>query len=89
MGDIKLTKEDFLKRNFFTQLGYDPVRIDIVNDLDAVPFELAWKNKKIVDFENIKINFIGYSELLKVKENAGRPQDIADIHKLKSRNKNK
>lgn len=88
-ASLKLTKEDFLKRNFFTQLGYDPVRIDIVNDLDAVPFELAWKNKKIVDFENIKINFIGYSELLKVKENAGRPQDIADIHKLKSRNKNK
>lgn len=87
-ASLKLAKEDFLKRNFFTQLGYDPVRIDIVNDLDAVPFEQAWKNKKVVEFGNTKINFIGYAELLKVKENAGRPQDIADIHKLKSRNKN-
>ena len=88
-ASLKLTKEDFLKSNFFTQLGYDPVRIDIVNDLDAVPFEVAWMNKRIVDFENTKINFIGYADLLKVKESAGRPQDLADIHKLRSRNKNK
>ncbi|MEO5783302.1 MAG: hypothetical protein ABIQ07_08535 [Ginsengibacter sp.] len=46
-------------------------------------------NKRIIDFDGSKINFIGYSELLKVKEKAGRPQDIADINKLKSRNKNK
>lgn len=34
-------------------------------------------------------DFIGYPELLKVKEKAGRPQDIADISKLKSRNRKK
>ena len=86
-GSLKLTKEDFLKRDFITQLGHEPVRIDILNDLDSVPFEIAWKNKKVMDFEGAKINFIGYNELLKVKEKAGRPQDIADINKLKSRNK--
>lgn len=86
-ASLKLTKEDFLKRDFITQLGHDPVRIDILNDLDGVSFEEAWMNKKIIDFEDSKINFIGYSELLKVKEKAGRPQDIADISKLKSRKK--
>lgn len=88
-ASLKLTKEDFLKRDFITQLGQEPIRIDILNDLDGVSFEEAWVNKKIIDFEGSKINFIGYSELLKVKEKAGRPQDIADINKLKSRNKNK
>ena len=88
-ASLKLTKEDFLKRDFITQLGSEPVRIDILNDLGGVLFEEAWLNKKVVDFDGSKINFIGYSELLKVKEKAGRPQDIADINKLKSRNKNK
>lgn len=49
LASLKLKKEDFLNRNFITQLGYDPVRIDILNDLDGVPFEQAWRNKKIVD----------------------------------------
>ncbi len=88
-ASLKLTKEDFLKRDFITQLGHEPVRIGILNDLDGVPFEQAWMNKKVMDFEGSKINFIGYYELLKVKEKAGRPQDIADISKLKSRNKKK
>lgn len=88
-SSLKLKKEDFLKKNFITQLGFPPLRIDILNDLDGVPFEEAWQNKKIVSFENVPVNFIGYSDLLKVKEKAGRPQDIADINKLKNRKKNK
>lgn len=65
------------------------MQIDILNDLDGVPFEQAWLNKRVMDFEGSTINFIGYNELLKVKEKAGRPQDIADVSKLKSRNKKK
>ncbi len=87
LESLKLIKEDFLKRDFITQLGHEPLRIDILNDLDGVAFQQAWINKRIIDFEGTKINFIGYHELLKVKEKAGRPQDIADISKLKSRNK--
>ncbi len=88
-GSLNLNKEDFLKKNFITQLGYPPLRIDILNDLAGVSFGEAWKNKKIVNIEKIPVNFIGYNELLLVKEKAGRPQDIADVDKLKKRNKNK
>ncbi len=31
MASLKLTQEDFTKKNFFTQLGYEPLRIDILN----------------------------------------------------------
>ncbi len=86
-GSLNLKKEDFLKRDFITQLGHEPVRIDILNDLDGVPFEQAWKNKKVIALQGAAINFIGYADLLKVKAKAGRPQDIADIDKLKFRNK--
>ena len=86
-SSLKLKKEDFLKRDSITQLGYPPFRIDILNDLDGVPFEEAWKNKKIVSFENVPINFIGYNDLIMVKQQAGRPQDIADVDRLTKRKK--
>jgi len=89
LGSLKLQKDDFLKANFVTQLGYEPVRIDILNDLDAVSFEDAWENKKVITMFNIPINFIGLDELIIIKEKAGRKQDIADIDKLKKRNQHK
>ena len=89
MGSLGLKKEDFLQRGFFTQLGYEPVRIDIMNEIDGVSFEEAWQNKRSVHYEEQLIHFIGYHELLRMKALAGRPQDIADIVKLKARNKDK
>jgi predicted nucleotidyltransferase len=87
LSSLRLTKEDFLKENFVTQLGYDPIRIDILNDLEVVTFDEAWRNKKVVTMFDVSINFIGLEELLKIKAKAGRKQDIADIDKLKKRNK--
>jgi len=88
-SSLKLKNEDFLKKDSITQLGFPPLRIDILNDLDGVSFEEAWNNKKIISFENVAVNFIGYNDLLIVKQKAGRPQDIADVEKLKKRNKKK
>ena len=86
-GSLQLNKDDFLKRDSIVQLGFPPLRIDILNDLDGVPFEEAWENRKVVSFEKVLVNFIGYNDLLIVKQKAGRPQDIADVDKLKKRNK--
>jgi predicted nucleotidyltransferase len=88
-ASLKLTKTDFLKKDFITQLGYDPVRIDILNDLAGVNFNEAWANKKEINYVGEPIFFIGYHDLLKVKAKAGRPQDIADISMLEKRNKKK
>ncbi len=86
-SSLNLTKADFLVPHYFTQLGYEPVRIDIMNDIDGVEFEVAWQNKKVVKMKGVDFNFIGYNELLILKQLAGRPQDLADIYKLKQRNK--
>ena len=37
--------------------------------------------------EGVDLNFIGYNELLILKQLAGRPQDLEYIYKLKQRNK--
>src|SRR5215204_4071687 len=89
LESLGLTKEDFIKKNFITQIGYEPLRIDILNDMDGVQFSTAWENRRQVLYEGVSINFIGYKELLILKETAGRSQDMADIEKLKARNKTK
>src|SRR6266498_2679995 len=40
-ASLQLTKEDFLRPDFITQLGHETVRIDILNDLDGVAFDIA------------------------------------------------
>ena len=89
LKSLGLAKEDFLQKDIIIQLGNDPIRIDILNDIDVVTYNRAWENRKEVMFEGIKINFIGYNELLILKANVGRKQDLADIEKLKARNKSK
>lgn len=86
-SSLKLNEEDFKKKDSITQLGFPPLRIDILNNLDGVDFDEAWNNKKIVNFENVPVNFIGYNDLITIKQKAGRPQDIADVANLRKRNK--
>lgn len=86
-GSLNFTIEDFLKEDMITQLGYPPIRIDIINDLNGVDFSVAYNNKTIVNMNGIPTNFIGYNELLINKEKTGRDQDLLDIKILKERNK--
>jgi hypothetical protein len=85
-ASLKLAREDFLKKDFIIQLGDEPIRINILNDLAGVSFNEAWANKKKISYEKEPIFFIGYNDLLTVKKSARRPQDIADISKLEKRN---
>jgi len=44
-GSLGLTEQDFLKDNYVTQLGYPPLRIDILNAISGVEFDEAYSNK--------------------------------------------
>lgn len=82
-SSFKLSKEDFTKPGNVIQLGYPPLRIDLLTEIDGVTFEECFKNRKEVVMEDVKVNFIGYNDLLKNKKESGRPRDIDDIDNLK------
>jgi predicted nucleotidyltransferase len=63
-------------------LGYPPLRVDLLTEIDGVSFEECFKNRREVVVENFKVNFISYNDLLKNKKEAGRPCDIDDIDNL-------
>ncbi|HEY5367821.1 MAG TPA: nucleotidyltransferase [Hanamia sp.] len=78
-----LTQSDFTKPGNVIQLGYPPLRIDLLTEIDGVTFEECYENRKQVIIEDLHVNFIGYKDLLKNKKQSGRPRDIDDIDNLK------
>jgi len=82
-SSFKLTTSDFTKPGNVIQLGYPPLRIDLLTEIDGVTFEDCFKNKRQVTINNLIVNFIGYEDLLKNKRESGRPRDIDDIDNLK------
>jgi len=76
--------EDFTNKDLVYQIGVEPVRVDIIMGIPAVKFEHAWRNRKIANFDGIKVNIIGIDELLKSKKRLKRHSDIADLDSLKS-----
>lgn len=82
-GSFGLKWEDFTKENNVVQLGYPPLRIDLLSSIDGVTFTECYQNRKIVDIDGISFNFIGYQDLVKNKQSSGRPRDIDDIENMK------
>jgi len=82
-SSFKLQESDFTKEGNVIQLGYPPLRIDLLNQIDGVSFDACFVNRKVVEVDELQLNFIGYQDLLKNKESSGRPRDLDDIENLK------
>lgn len=82
-GSLGLTEQDFLKENYVTQLGYPPLRIDILNAISGVEFDEAFINRVDGEVDNLKVNFINVTEFIKNKEASGRKKDLGDIASIK------
>jgi len=81
-SSLELTENDFIKEYGIIQLGYPPVRIDIMNTLDGVTFDDCFKNKSIIEIDSLPVNFISLNDLIKNKKATARPLDIDDIENL-------
>jgi hypothetical protein len=81
-GDIGLTGKDFQEPDQIVQLGYSPMRIDIITSISGVQFENAWENKVVGNYGGVPCFFISKDDLVKNKQASGRSQDIADLKVL-------
>jgi hypothetical protein len=83
-GSLNLSKEDFSKKNKIVQLGYEPVRIDIITSIPKATFKQIWENKVKGTYGKEKVFFIGLNELISNKKASRRKQDLADLDVLLS-----
>ena len=81
-GGYEIKREDFLNSNNVIQLGYPPLRIDIIMSIDGVNFEESYSKRVEKVIDGMPINFIGFEELIKNKRASGRDKDIIDLKNL-------
>jgi hypothetical protein len=74
-----LSKDDLNTPNLVFQIGIAPRRIDILTSIDAVRFDEAWPDRRVVEIEGLSIGVIGRSHFIQNKRAVGRPQDLADV----------
>ena len=82
-GSLNIKPKDFAQKDRFIQLGYEPLRIDLLTSIDGVTFDRVWRHKKVERFGSEKTYFIGLGELIKNKKASGRKQDLVDLEILR------
>ncbi|MEA2012429.1 MAG: DUF6036 family nucleotidyltransferase [Verrucomicrobiota bacterium] len=81
-SSLGLTFKDFMSEKNIIQLGFPPVRIDIITNVNGVDFSVLYENRKLFKIDDIELSLINLEDLKKIKKIAGRHQDLADIEAL-------
>lgn len=81
-GALDLQIDDFLEPDQVIQLGYPPLRIDLLTSLSGVSFDTCYPNRQLLDIEGVEVPFIGLDDLKTNKRESGRHQDLADLENL-------
>jgi len=81
-GELELSEKDFIATRRIIQLGYEPVRIDLLTSIPSCTFARVWKNRKIGYYGDEKTYFISLDDLLRNKKASRRTRDHADAELL-------
>lgn len=63
-------------------LGRPPHRIDLICKIDGIDFDAAWVFREPDTLDGLPVWFISRSDLIRNKQAAGRPKDLADVDSL-------
>jgi len=84
MAGLGFVKRDFMQPGYISQIGYPPLRIDLLNNIDGVEFEEAYENRQKIALEDdLEIIYIGLNDLLLNKVASGRKRDLDDVKEIK------
>ena len=81
-GSLGISPDDFSKTGRFIQLGYEPVRVDLITSISGLTFDHAWKNRRSGRYGSERVFFISLEDLIKAKRASCRKQDLADLEIL-------
>jgi hypothetical protein len=85
-GSLGLRSKDFLAPDQVIQLGREPNRIDLLTGISGVDWDECWASKVEGEMDGIPVFIMGRDSYIKNKLAAGRPQDLADVSRLKEIN---
>lgn len=88
-GELSLSQEDLRREGNILQLGFEPLRIDLLNKLEGFQFHHIWKKRVTGEYGSERVPFIGLDDLIKNKKMSARPSDKIDIELLEKNRKEK
>jgi len=78
-GSAGLTPADFEQEGKVVQLGFPPVRVDIITSITGVTWEQARSGRMEGHFGDVMVYYIGRKEFIANKRALGRNKDLADL----------
>ena len=76
---------DFTDPDLVYQIGVEPNRIDVMMGIQGVTFEKAWPRRIRTTYGKVRVYLLSREDLIRTKRAAGRPQDMLDLDRLKTR----
>ena len=86
---LKIAEKDMSTKGTILQLGYVPLRIDVITAIDGVEFASAFPRRFTKRFSGNIMNFISMQDLKANKARVGRHQDLADLERLTEKKRKK
>ena len=77
-----LKAEWFVQKGAVLRIGQEPLRFDIINDIDGVTFAECYARRVEADIEGIQVDMISLPDLKTNKKASGRNKDLADLDYL-------
>ena len=81
-GSIGLKEEDLKNPDKVVQLGYPPVRIDIITSISGISWDDAFNGRSEGKYGDIPVYYIGRDHYVLNKRTTGRKRDLADLEAL-------
>jgi hypothetical protein len=81
-GSVGLTAADFEEEGKVVQLGFPPVRVDIITSITGVTWEQARSGRVDGHFGDVTVHFIGRDDFIANKRALGRRKDLADLEAI-------
>lgn len=81
-GEVGLSAADFQLPDVVIQLGFPPLRVDLLTSITGVSFDEAWTGRVADSFGGVPASFLGLEELRRNKRAVGRHKDLADLDAL-------
>jgi hypothetical protein len=77
-----LRVELFTDPKQMTRMGHPPLRIEILNSVSGLTFDLAWENRISEVWDEVPVSLISLEDLRTNKRASGRLKDLADLENL-------
>jgi hypothetical protein len=72
----------FLRKGRIVRMGYEPMRLEVLNEIDGVSFQECYRHRRRAKLGNLTVHFIALPQLIQNKRASGRQKDLADVEAL-------